>query len=87
MILLLQAKRRLKKAYKAAADDFHAVINNYGLNLFRNGEPGEWGELGDANVLPNYFYLFLPTTGNVNTDGEIILHLLMEGLELDKGNH
>ena len=66
------SEEEAKKAYKAAADDFHAVINNYGLNLFRNGEPGEWGELGDANVLPNYFYLFLPTTGNVNTDGEII---------------
>ena len=66
------SEEEARKAYKAAADDFHAVINDYGLNLFRNGEPGEWGELGDANVLPNYFYLFLPTTGNVNTDGEII---------------
>lgn len=60
-------------AYAAAAADFKAVIENYGLNLFRNGEPGQVGELGDASVLPNYYYLFIPSTGNANTEGEMIM--------------
>ena len=60
-------------AYKAAAADFKAVIQNYGLNLFRNGEPGEWGTMGSAEVLPNYYYMFIPSTGNPNTDGEMIM--------------
>lgn len=60
-------------AYKAAAADFKSVINDFGLNLFRNGEPGEWGTMGDASVLPNYYYLFIPSTGNPNADGEMIM--------------
>ena len=51
-------------AYAGAAADFKHVIQDYGLTLFRNGEPGEWGTMGNAEVLPNYFYLFIPTTGN-----------------------
>ena len=47
-------------AYKAAAEDFKKVINDYGLTLFRNGEPGNIDELGKAVVLPNYYYLFTP---------------------------
>lgn len=61
------------EAYKAAATDFKAVIENYGLNLFRKGEPGEWGKMGSAEVLPNYFYMFIPSTGNPNADGEMIM--------------
>jgi hypothetical protein len=60
-------------AYKGAAADFKAVIENYGLKLFRNGEPGEWGTMGSAEVLPNYYYLFIPSTGNPNVDGEMIM--------------
>lgn len=60
-------------AYAGAAADFKAVIENYGLNLFRNGEPGEWGTLGNADVLPNYYYMFIPSTGNPNADGEMIM--------------
>ena len=45
-----------KKAFSAAAEDFKHVIEDYGLNLFRNGEPGDWGTMGNAEVLPNYFY-------------------------------
>lgn len=54
------SKTEANNAYKLAMDDFAAVINNYGLDLFRGGEPGEWGEPGMSNVLPNYYYLFLP---------------------------
>lgn len=47
-------------AYQAAAADFSKVINDFGLVMFRNGEPGEVGELGKADVLPNYYYQFTP---------------------------
>ena len=57
-------------AYTAAAADFNAVINNYGLTLFRGGEPGDWGTMGDGTVLPNYFYLFMPAA---NKDPELIM--------------
>lgn len=60
-------------AYAAAAADFKDVIDNYGLKLFRDGQPGEIGALGEANVLPNYFYLFIPNTGNPNSEGEMIM--------------
>lgn len=63
-------------AYIAAAADFKAVINEYGLSLFRGGEPGEWGEMGECDVLPNYFYLFMP---EANGDSEMILTMNFGG--------
>lgn len=57
-------------AYAAAADDFNHVINDYGLTLFRGGDPGQIDALGKADVLPNYFYLFQPVANN---DAEIIM--------------
>lgn len=63
-------------AYIAAAEDFKSVINDYGLTLFRNGEPGEWGEMGESDVLPNYFYLFMP---EANGDSEMILYMTFGG--------
>jgi starch-binding outer membrane protein, SusD/RagB family len=57
-------------AYTAAAADFKAVIDNYGLTLFRNGEPGNIDALGKAEVLPNYYYLFTPVA---NGDPELIM--------------
>src|SRR5690606_4119125 len=45
-------------SYLAAAEDFHKVINDYGLELFRGGSPGNIDELGKAEALPNYYYLF-----------------------------
>ncbi len=47
-------------AFTAAAADFKSVINDYGIKLFRNGDPGSIDGLGKADVLPNYFYLFMP---------------------------
>ncbi|MBE7173603.1 MAG: RagB/SusD family nutrient uptake outer membrane protein [Williamsia sp.] len=47
-------------AYKAAAADFKSVINDYGLTLYMNGDPGEIDELGKADKLPNYYNLFTP---------------------------
>ncbi len=66
-------------AYTAAAADFKRVINDFGLKLFRNGEPGEWGTMGNAEILPNYYYMFIPSTGNPNTDGEMIMVLTHGG--------
>lgn len=66
------SQEKANQAYAAAAADFKSVIDDYGLKLFRNGEPGEWGELGKADILPNYFYLFIPSTGNDNAEGEMI---------------
>lgn len=47
-------------AYTAAAEDFKKVINDFGLTLYRNGDPGEIDELGKADILPNYYHLFTP---------------------------
>ena len=69
-------------AYTAAAADFKAVIENYGLTLFRNGDPGDWGTMGNADVLPNYFYLFLPVA---NTDPELIMAFTHGGTGTGQG--
>lgn len=69
-------------SYTAAAADFKAVINNYGLKLFRNGEPGEWGTMGNADVLPNYFYLFQPIA---NGDPEMIMSFTHGGTGTGQG--
>jgi hypothetical protein len=47
-------------AYEAAAEDFRHVIDDFGLNLYKNGEPGECAPLGQADPLPNYYELFTP---------------------------
>lgn len=62
-----QSASEAQASYAAAAADFKSVITNPKLALFRNGDPGQWGEMGKADVLPNYFYMFIPSTGNVST--------------------
>jgi len=57
-------------AYTAAAEDFRKVINDYGLTLYLNGEPGEIDSLGKADKLPNYYYLFTP---KANGNSEAIM--------------
>jgi starch-binding outer membrane protein, SusD/RagB family len=53
-------------AFTAAAADFKAVINNYALTLYLNGDPGQTDSLGRAETLPNYYQLFTPkTNGNI----------------------
>ena len=69
-------------AYTAAAADFKSVINDYGLTLFRNGEPGEIDSLGKADKLPNYFYLFMPVANN---DPEIIMGFTHGGTGTGQG--
>ncbi len=47
-------------AFAAAAADFKSVINDFGLTLYKNGDPGQIDALGKADILPNYFELFTP---------------------------
>lgn len=75
-----------RMSFAAAADDFYHVINDYGLNLFRNGEPGSWGKMGDAEELPNYYYLFIPSTGNSNDGGEMIFYFTHGGVGSSQGD-
>ncbi|PSL24122.1 RagB/SusD family nutrient uptake outer membrane protein [Chitinophaga ginsengisoli] len=70
------------EAYKAAADDFNKVINDYGLTLFRGGEPGECDVLGKADKLPNYYYLF---TSVANGDAEMIMSFTHGGTGTNQG--
>jgi len=64
-------------AYTAAASDFKNVIDNFGLDLFRGGEPGEIDELGKAEILPNYFDLFIPPA---NGNPEVIFAFSQGGV-------
>jgi hypothetical protein len=73
------------KAYQSAAADLKSVINDYGLTLFRNGEPGDWGTMGNAEILPNYYYLFTPQYGNANTEGEMIMYFTHGGTGTGQG--
>lgn len=56
------------QAYEAAAADFRSVIYDFGLTLFRNGEPGEISPNGQADQLPNYYYLFTPIANTNNPE-------------------
>ena len=58
-------------AYKAAAADFKSVVNDYGLTLYMNGDPGSIDSLGKADVLPNYYTLFTPKA-NGNTEAIMV---------------
>ncbi len=68
--------------YAAAAEDFNKVINDYGLNLYKNGEPGEIDSLGQADKLPNYYYLFTPLA---NGTSEVIMGFTHGGTGTGQG--
>jgi len=74
-----QSTTEARTAFEGAAADFNRVITEFGLNLFRGGAPGEWGELGKADVLPNYYYLFIPNPGNVNNGETEVLMSITHG--------
>ncbi|WP_247231504.1 RagB/SusD family nutrient uptake outer membrane protein [Telluribacter sp. SYSU D00476] len=69
-------------AYAGAAEDFGKVINDFGLTLFRNGEPGVIDDLGKAERLPNYYYLFTPVA---NGDPEMIMAFTHGGIGTNQG--
>ena len=57
-------------AFTAAAADFKSVINDFGLTLYKNGDPGQIDVLGKADILPNYFELFTP---KANGNSEMLM--------------
>ena len=72
-------------AFTAAAADFKRVINDYGLTLYKNGDPGQIDVLGKADILPNYFELFTP---KANGNPEMIVaftHLGIPGATPSQG--
>lgn len=70
------------QAYAAAAADLKKVVQESGITLFRNGEPGSFGEMGDSEVLPNYYYLFIPTA---NADPELLVGFTHGGTGTGQG--
>ncbi|MCK7556592.1 RagB/SusD family nutrient uptake outer membrane protein [Chitinophaga sedimenti] len=44
------------------------MINDYGLTLWRNGDPGPCDPPGKADNLPNYYYLFTPLANQSNPE-------------------
>jgi hypothetical protein len=71
--------------YARAARDFKAVINNYGLTLYKNGDPGQIDALGKADVLPNYYYLFTPVASSDPANTEIIMGFTHGGTGTSQG--
>lgn len=57
-------------AFAAAALDFKKVIDDYGLTLYKGGDPGQIDAPGKADVLPNYYELFTP---KANGNPEMIM--------------
>lgn len=70
------------QSYAAAAEDLKKVIQESGITLFRNGEPGSIGEMGDSETLPNYYYLFIPTS---NADPELMVGFTHGGIGTGQG--
>lgn len=70
------------QAYKDAAADFRKVIEESGITLYKNGEPGEWGEMGKCDVLPNYYDLFIPSA---NEDPELMVGFAHAGIGVGQG--
>ncbi len=71
-------------AFTAAAEDFKSVINDFGLTLYMNGDPGEIDVLGKAEKLPNYFHLFTP---KANGNPEMIMVFTHGGTGTNQGEN
>ena len=69
-------------AFTAAAADFKSVINDYGLTLYLNGDPGLIDTLGKADNLPNYYHLFTP---KANGNPEMIMVFTHGGTGTNQG--
>ena len=50
-----QSSADANNAFAAAASDFKKVVEDYGLTLYKNGDPGQIDALGKADILPNYY--------------------------------
>jgi hypothetical protein len=61
-------------AFTAAAADFKAVMNDYALTLYLNGDPGVIDPPGKADNLPNYYYLFTPKANGASENIMVFTH-------------
>jgi len=77
-----QSASEATAAYTAAANDFNAVINNYSITLYMNGDPGQIDALGKADILPNYYTLFTP---KANGDPEMLMVFTHGGTGTNQG--
>jgi len=69
-------------AFTAAAADFKSVVNDYGLTLYMNGDPGQIDALGKTDILPNYFSLFTP---KANGNPEMLMVFTHGGTGTNQG--
>jgi hypothetical protein len=78
----IQDQASATAAFTQAADDFRKVINDYGITLYKGGDPGEIDALGKADKLPNYFHLFTP---KANGDPEMLFVFTHGGTGTSQG--
>lgn len=71
-----QSTSEAQTAFTAAAADFKSVINDFGLALYKNGDPGQIDSLGKGVILPNYYELFTPIA---NGSSEMIMSFTHSG--------
>jgi hypothetical protein len=71
--------------YESAAADFNKVINEYGLQLYSEGDPGSYGDNDNflPAELPAYWHLFMEPA---EYSPEIIFSVQFGGPELGQGN-
>ncbi|MEY3436599.1 MAG: hypothetical protein RL335_1055 [Bacteroidota bacterium] len=62
-------------AFAAAAADFKSVANDFGLTLYKNGDPGGIDVSGKADILPNYYELFTPVANGDPEHLMVFTHL------------
>jgi hypothetical protein len=74
-----------KLYYTAAAEDFKKVINNFGLSLYNNGNPGSYGDNNayKHTELPAYWKLFQK---DAEYSSEIIFSVQFAGPLLGQGD-
>jgi hypothetical protein len=69
-------------AFTAAAADLKSVANDYGVTLYLGGDPGQIDSLGRADLLPNYFNLFMP---KANGNPEMLMVFTHGGTGTNQG--
>ena len=71
--------------YESAAEDFRKVIDEFGLQLYSDGDPGNYGDNDNFNPeeLPAYWHLFMEPA---EYSPEVIFSVQFAGPELDQGN-
>lgn len=81
----IQDQAEASTYYQMAAEDFKKVINDYGLYLYNNGDPGSYGDNDNyiPEELPAYWHLFMEPA---EYSPEVIFSVQFAGPELEQGN-